>query len=81
MYSPLKKFHNQTDATVYSNSEFCLLGVDGGSLGFVPCGQSYSSRNLSLFRSLKAVYYTVVVHNSNLQEKSTSTVDKDNKSV
>ena len=30
---------------------------------------------------LKAVYYTVVVHNFNLQEKTTSTVDEDNKSV
>jgi hypothetical protein len=31
--------------------------------------------------SLKAVYYTIVVHKFNLQEKTTSTVDNDNKSV
>ena len=30
---------------------------------------------------IKAVYYTVVVHVFNLQEKTTSTVDKDNESV
>ena len=30
---------------------------------------------------LKAVYYTIAVHNFNLQEKTTSKVDKDNKSV
>ena len=37
--------------------------------------------NLNLFRKpikhhlLKAVYYTVIVHNSNLQEKTNSTVE------
>ena len=36
---------------------------------------------LVLCRPLKAVSYTVVVHNFNLQEKTTSTVDEDNKSV
>ena len=30
---------------------------------------------------LKSVYYIVIVHNFDLQEKTTSTVDKDNKSV
>ena len=30
---------------------------------------------------LKAVYYTFVVHNFNLQQKTTSTVDEDIKSV
>jgi hypothetical protein len=41
----------------------------------------WRQRICKIFGSLKAVYYTVIVHNFNLQEKTTSTVDEYNKSV
>ena len=41
-----------------------------------------STRKIQFLKiQLKAVYYTTLVHNFNLQEKTTSTVDEDNKSV